>query len=762
MAVSDLNHDQRKDLVVVNRRTNNVAILLGHPHTGTNNTAEFLLGDYYSDFLTRTYYSTGASSHPYSIAVGDFNNDTHLDAVVANSGTDTIGILLGDSDELFLAETTYFLGTNSRPRSVVVADFNKDHRLDIAVANFLRGSISIFQGHGNGSFVEQATIPIRSGSNPSALTSGDLNNDGWLDIVVTNTEGNTIDLMFGFRYASFQRSMRFTAGSNVGVVSVAVGDFNNDGRLDAATANYNTNNVGIFLGYENGSFSFPTPYANVDGSHPWGVAVDDFNNDTRLDISIAMWGRNEIGIILGNGDGTFGEPLLYFVGSGTRSVSIITGDFNNDHHPDIATANYGSSSVSVFLGYGNGSFAEASSFSTGYGSSPASVTVGDLDKDHCLDIIVANEGTYSVGVLYGNGDGTFQNIAIYLVTPNSSPEYALSGDFNNDSIPDIAVTMYGTGDIGVFLGYGNRTFSPLKLYSGGFDSGAWCLRFNDFNNDQNVDIVVANLNTGYIGILFGNGDGTFKDIVLYDMDRNTASYSIAVADFNNDGDMDVVFTDNAAAEIGVFLRNGYQSFGGYTSIPYANNSKPSSVTVGHLNNDTYLDIIITNFGNDSVGILHGHGDGTFAGATMYSTADALQPSSVALGDFNHDTFLDVVVANSQSNTIGILLATQDGSFHNVTAFSTGLASNPVSVIAGDFNYDGNLDIVVANAGTNNVALMIGNGNGSFAAPIFYPMNYDSRPNWVVFGDFNNDRWVDIAVANYGADNIKILLNCPAH
>ena len=761
VAISDLNRDHRLDVVVVNSGTSNVAILLGHPYTGINNTAEFRLGDYYFDFLSRMYYSTGASSHPYSIAVGDFNNDTHLDAVVANSGTESIRVLLGDGNGLLLNETTYYLGTNSQPRAIIVADFNKDHRLDIAVANFLGSSVSIFQGHGNGSFAEPLTISTGSDSNPSSLTSGDLNGDGWLDLIITNAKGNTIDLMLGYRYASFQPPIRSTVGAYTYIISVAVGDFNNDGRLDVAAANYGSNNVGILLGYGNGSFTLPTMYANINDSHPWDIAIADFNNDTRLDIAIAEWGRNQIGVILGNGDGTFGEPLLCFVGPGTRPVSIIAGDFNNDYYPDVATANYGTGTISVFLGYGNGSFAEARAFSTGHGSSPNSVTVDDLDNDHFLDIIVANEGTSNVGVLYGKGDGTFEDLSVYLLTPNSSPKYARSGDLNNDTIPDIAVAMYTSGEIGVFLGYGNRTFSSLKLYSGGFDSGVWCLQFNDFNDDQYIDIVVTNLVISDISILFGNGDGTFKDVVLYDTGPHATSYSIAVADFDNNDVVDVVFIDNVADEIGVLFRNGYQPFGGYTSLPYTNNSMPLSVSVGHLNNDTYLDIVIANFGNDSVGLLYGHGNGTFADAKMYSTGDGSQPSSVTLADFNRDTLLDISVANSLSNTIGLLLGSRDESFQNVTTFSTGLASNPVSIMAGDFNHDGKPDIVVANAGTNNVAVLTGDGNGSFAQPMFYPMNYDSRPNWIIFGNFNNDSWMDIAVANYGADTIEILLNCPA-
>ena len=537
-------------------------------------------------------------------------------------------------------------------------------------------------------------------------------------------------------------------------------DFNNDGQLDVVTTNYYTNNIGILLGYGNGSFASPKMYANINGSHPWRAAIADFNNDTRLDIAIAVWGRNQMGVILGNGDGTFGEPLLYFVGLGARPTSITTGDFNNDDHADVVTSNYGTSSVSVFLGYGNGSFVEARAFSTGKGSNPRTVTVADLDNDHRLDIIVANDATSNVGVLYGKGDGTFEDVTLYLLAPNSIPHYALNGDLNNDGFPDIAVTVYSSGLISVFLGYGNRTFSPPKSYSSGADSGAFWLQFNDFNNDQYVDIVATSLVINKISILFGYGDGTFKDAVLYETGPNAAVYSVAVADFNNDQVVDIVFPDAIANEIGVFFPNGYQSFGGYTALPYVNHSNPLSVSLGYLNNDTYLDIVIANSGNDSVGVLHGHGDGTFAKAKMYSTGYASRPSSVALADFNRDTFLDIVVANSLSDTIGVLLGSSDETFYNVTTFSTGLGSYPVSIVACDFNDDGKLDIVVANFGTNNVAILTGDGNGSFAGPIFYLMDYESRPNWVTFGNFKNHSSIDIAVANYGTDNIKILLNCP--
>jgi hypothetical protein len=145
---------------------------------------------------------------------------------------------------------------------------------------------------------------------------------------------------------------------------------------------------------------------------------------------------------------------------------------------------------------------------------------------------------------------------------------------------------------------------------------------------------------------------------------------------------------------------------------------------------------------------------------LYSTGKDSQPISIALGDFNNDTLLDIAVANSKTNNIGIFITSNNGTSANLTTYSTKIASNPVSITIADFSNDGFLDIIVANSGSNSVGILFGYGNGSFADQISYQVGYNSRPNWVAFGDFNSDGWIDVAVANYGADTVEILGNCP--
>ena len=131
--------------------------------------------------------------------------------------------------------------------------------------------------------------------------------------------------------------------------------------------------------------------------------------------------------------------------------------------------------------------------------------------------------------------------------------------------------------------------------------------------------------------------------------------------------------------------------------------------------------------------------------------------SIAAGDFNNDNRLDVVVANYASESVSILLGYGNGSFANQITFVTGPDSYPYFVAVGDFNDDTTLDIVVANQGANNLGILLGYGSGNFSKVTLQPLGYGARPFSVLIGDFNNDRKLDFAVANGGTDSLSILL-----
>ena len=196
-------------------------------------------------------------------------------------------------------------------------------------------------------------------------------------------------------------------------------------------------------------------------SQPRSIAIGDLNNDNRLDIVVANSGTNTIGIFISNIDGTFSNQNTYSTGLQSRPYSIVINDFNNDNYLDIAVANYGTNNIGIFLGYGNATFENQKVFSTG-SSHPLFITTGDINNDNRTDIIIVNYGTNNIGIFLGNGDGSFQSPIIYFTGYDSIPYSLAIGDFNNDNNLDIAIANYGTNNIGILLGYGNATFTKSK------------------------------------------------------------------------------------------------------------------------------------------------------------------------------------------------------------------------------------------------------------------------------------------------------------
>jgi hypothetical protein len=767
IAVGDFNKDKQLDVAVANYGTNNIAILLGHRTeesanqtdiNGTSNDLPMLLGDYYASFRSQIIYPIGSSSHPYSIGIGDLNNDKKVDIVVTNSGNENLGILFGNGDGTFATEIFYPTGRGSSPREIIVGDFNRDNELDVAVTNTRNDDIIVLEGNGNGTFSKQITYSTNYGSDPSALTIADFNNDQYLDLVVADQGTDTIGIFFGYDYTVFSRQEPCDSGNYSGPVSVAIGDFDNDGYWDIVSANYGTNNIAIFLGLGNGTFTSMMAYANILASHPWSVAVGDFNNDKQLDITIATWGIDSIAVLLGYGNGSFPEPTLYSAGSNTRPISIAVGDFNNDLCLDITAANYGGNSIAVFFGYGDGNFRNVTTFSTGTGSQPRSVSVFDINNDTHADILVTNEGSNNVGVFLGYGDGNFAKLMTFSTGDDSAPWYAVARDFNRDGTLDLAIANYGSSNVAVLYGYGNSSFGNLQTYATGDGFNPTHVNVGDFNNDNHLDLIVSDETSSNVGIFFGYSDGKFASISIVPMGQSSSIYQVAIGDFNNDTRLDFVTADNGNNNIGVFLAADTNPFGGQTTFDVGNGSHPSSVAVGYFNNDTLLDIAITNSGTNTLGILLGYGNRRFSNMTTFSTGRNSQPSSLAIGDFNNDLLTDIVVANIGSNDIIVFIGYGNGSFSTFRTYLMGIEAQPISIDVGDFNRDYQLDIAVANYGANSVCLLFGNGDGTYTNYTWYPLGYDSQPNWIVFKDLNNDGWEDIAVANYGTDNIKILLN----
>ncbi len=350
-----------------------------------------------------------------------------------------------------------------------------------------------------------------SGIPLTVVAIADLNRDGHPDIVAatvfyypycSNGYGGTLEILLGNGDGTFQSPATYCSGGDW-ASSIAVADVNGDGKPDLVVANVNAaygnsnGSVGVLLGNGDGTFQPAVAYRS-GGGQAWSVAVADVNGDGNADLVVANYDDNLLGVLLGNGDGTFQPAVAYSSGGSGGSIALAVADVNGDHKPDLLVAISSNNTVGVLLGNGDGTFQTAVPYNSG-GSGPGAVAVADVNGDGKPDLLLENSGT--VGVLLGNGDGTFQTAVPYN-SGGSGPGAIAVVDVNGDGKPDLLLGNSGT--VGVLLGNGDGTFqTALAFNSGGNGPQAVA----DLNGDRLPDVVVASaIQRGWVGVMLHVGD----------------------------------------------------------------------------------------------------------------------------------------------------------------------------------------------------------------------------------------------------------------
>jgi hypothetical protein len=627
--------------------------------------------------------------------------------------------------------------------SIARGDFNGDGIADLAIVNEADNTVSILLGKPDGTFAPQVIYP--TGLGPLAIVTGDFNGDGNLDLAVTNGDCTptihglvcsvrTVSILLGNGDGTFGPHFDYPTGTQPS--SIAAGDFNGDGKLDLVITNAQDNTVSVLLGNGDGTFQNQVLYA---ASGPQSVIVADFNGDGKLDLAV---GGGGVSVLLGNGDGTFQKGLDSPGGS-----PLAAADFNGDGKLDLFAGG------TVLLGNGDGTFEVHATYPSGI-----AVAAADLNGDGKPDLVIAQDALnndlsgYSVAVLLGNGDGTFQPPTQYGVS--ADPSYIAVSDFNGDGRFDLAVAYTGNGynvstagAVYILLGFGDGTFVAAKDYA---SAGVSQLISADFNGDGKPDIgVAAPPGPAAIGVYLGNGDGTFQPEIATSL---TQSVGIAAGDFNGDGKADLagIFSNCSngnclPGDVLVLIGKGDGTF--QPPVEYTVGLQPYSVAVGDFNGDGKPDLAVSNFGANTVSILINNGDGTFQQHIDYPAGTL--PGSIATGDFNNDGKLDLVIVNLDYPTMTILLGNGDGTFRSGTP--VGIAAEFIAVA--DFNNDGRLDLAVTNGA---LSILLGNGDGTFQKAVSYPDNQEGggRPS---VGDFNNDGKLDLIVPPNGVGFVSSIL-----
>jgi hypothetical protein len=481
IAVADLNHDQKSDVVCGSAQyePGGVSVLVGN-------------GD--GTFGSPVFYPIEVIGNgPNVVAIADFNGDGKPDVVSANYDGNDTSILLGNGDGTFKASKNYPASIN--PVGVVTGDFNGDGMQDVAsVAGYsVSAQVTVLIGRGDGTFAGHVNQKIPNG--PYSLVAGDFNDDGKPDMAVVDADspGSVSLLLNEGAGHPFQVNTDQTMTRSYWNLA---GDFNNDGYLDLVTFDFNSTGSAELLStlLGNGNGTLQPPLNLTLSSFPAGQStVADFNLDGKLDIATCLQNDTGPSVFLGKGNGTFDSPTFFDAGGLCGDPGpVFSADLNGDHKPDLLVSTY--NGISVLLGHGNGKFASASSIFPG----DSLIAVGDFNGDGKPDLVVFF-GSPQIGIALGNGDGTFKSPQTVFITSLLNPDQTIAGDFNGDGKPDIAFISSSLQTLSILPGNGDGTFGErIELPT---ENSPWSLTAADFSGAGGIDIAVGNATSKGMGTL---------------------------------------------------------------------------------------------------------------------------------------------------------------------------------------------------------------------------------------------------------------------
>lgn len=618
------------------------------------------------------------------------------------------------------------------------------------------------------------TLP--AGYLPTSVITGDFNKDGKMDWVVSNGGGNDLWLYLGNGDGTAQLPIIIPL-TGAAPVQVVAADLRKSGNLDLIVAEADSQTVGVLLGNGDGTFAQEVTY--FVSRPPLSIAVGDFNGDGKPDIVIGLLGDESSGplaTLLGDGTGKLGVPIIspaeaipsYTIGQ------IVAADLNGDGLTDLAYVDFEliTGGGFTYLSRGDGTFKRVGFFNGAF-----SLALGDMDEDGCIDVVTAvHEGTVTISK--GSCDGSFSEFpGFFRIGAGEQVANLAVADMNGDGHLDVVASgaFFGHGGafgaeatnlITVLPGDGHGSLGLAHVYRS--EPSMFGLAVADLNGDSHPDVIAASQDTDTTGVFLNDGHGVLPapagEYIGY-LDGGTfgalnAPFSdFFVQDIDGDGKPDLAVVESPQFfqqpwQLAVMLNDGTGHFGpAIRSFMSASNDTPLGYTLGDFRNTSRPDLLVFEFdpisgGNPSLIFSPNAGQGHFGPPTTISVDPTIagQFTVLGTGDFNNDGKLDFILASAEVGNGGSLqmtafLGNGDGTFSkgatqgfapNVTTFTT-----PSAIFVGDFNHDGKLDVLIF-ALTNgigrlnhNVFEFLGNGDGTF------------QPAKLLFQDFGHFTVADL-------------------
>jgi hypothetical protein len=630
---------------------------------------------------------------------------------LTNSGTNfdgkTISVYFNQGGGTFGNATNYTVGTY--PVGIAAADFDNDGDADLAVANNRApgGTVSILVNNGTGAFAAAVNFP--AGQTPYKITGAKINNDNLIDIVVGN-DGQKMNILFNGGNNNFsnrvEKNVQDVVWSADRTANVEAADMDNDGDNDilySSQFTWNSNNGQVALFRNNGNGIFGA-YETIDLATFTGGASDmdiaDLNNDGWKDIVTTNFSARILDgfqIVLNDKTGHFLPAVIKPCGQSTYTLTVA--DVDKDNRIDIVTVDWYSLQVTVHKNFGKANFPVPTLYNTNSGV-PGSLDAADIDGDRDLDVVSSASSIAGIGVTVtvqkNNGNGKFTDGVSYSI--KGGGVQAKFRDLNGDGKPDLVfATAIDTPpyDFHTALNNGDGTFGPRQTWS--MNACGWSdIEAVDLDNDGDRDVIVTEwlgcqnvINSARrIFISKNNGNGTFKPPLIKVV--NPFPSCIATGDFNKDGKIDLVTGQSLSVDLHLGTGTGDLQL----PVSFKLKESPYDIIATDFNGDGNLDVAAcTEYNSEGMSVLLGNGNGTFKPAQNYDGAyspDLRNESGITSGDVDGDGDVDIIVGNAGSNDVSIYLNKGSGTFTFKNRY--GVYYGCSSPVYADFTGDGKKDI----------------------------------------------------------------------
>jgi hypothetical protein len=608
-----------------------------------------------------------------SVALGDVDGDGDLDLVCGNSA---------QSNSLYLNQGGFFTkaswssGPDSITYGVVLADIDLDRDLDLVCVNWHQSNTVYINTNGSLSTSPDTISNVQDSTRSVAV--GDIDGDGYLDLICGNHGKNTVYMNNG---GAFESTPAQTFGPPVRTTGIALGDFDGDGDLDLVCSNFNQNN-NVYL--NQGGLFDPVPVWSYGPDSTLSVDVGDVDSDGDLDLVFAN--KNQVNSIYLNQGGPeiFSVAPVWSSAAANKTTAAKLGDLDGDGDLDLVCGN--SDEINTVYLNEDGPFPTIPDWISATANRTLSIAVGDVDGDEDLDLVCGNQG---LNTMYPNEGGMFRTTpAWHSGESNLTADVAL-GDI--DGLLGLDVVCGNADFFGlpntVYLNDGVE-FETATGWSSQLTYPTLGTYLGDVDDDGDLDLVCGNANKP--NTLYRNEGGVLSADSVWSSGPSNPTTSVVLGDVTGDGTLDLVCGNSGADNTIYYNRGG--SFPASPDWSSNDGNVTGCVALGDVNGDGKLDLVCGNDGQANTVYLNT--GGTLNRFSSWTNERLLKTAGIALGDLNGDGYLDVACGNlSQQNTVYM---NDGGMFTSQPVWTSTLVKETEDIALGDIDNDGDLDLICGN------------------------------------------------------------------